>query len=351
MVSVERMGMRFVEALSAKYVDRTPVWLMRQAGRYMPEYRALREKYAMLELCRNPELACAVTLLPLKRFPLVDAGILFSDITMPFYTLNVDFELRTGVGPVISSPLRSLRDVEALPDADPRESLGFVEQAVRLLRKEMALPLIGFAGAPFTLAAYLIEGKPARDFARTRSFLYQEPEAWDLLMKKLTRVTIAYARMQIAAGVQAFQIFDSWVGALGPDMYERAVAPHMRYLFGQLREAKIPLIHFGTGTGLMLDKMKAVGADVVGVDASTPLRHARHVLGDEVVLQGNLDPAVLLSGSKPAIRSAVEDIFSQMQGRHRKGYVFNLGHGVLPLTTEESVGYLLDCVQEFGSRE
>lgn len=342
--------MRFLQALDHKEVDTTPLWLMRQAGRYMPEYRALRQKYAMLELCRNPELACQVTLMPLKRFDL-DAGILFSDITMPFYALGVDFELRSGVGPVIEEPLRKPADVHNLRTNATEESLHFVADAVQLLRREMQVPLIGFAGAPFTLAAYLIEGKPARDFARTRAFLYEHPDAWAEMMDKLVQVSIDYLKLQIDAGVQAIQIFDSWVGALGPKLYERAVAPSMEKIFGFLQQEKMPNIHFGTGTGLLLRQMKDVGAQAVGIDTATPLGFAREILGEQVVLQGNLDPAILLSGSRSAIYAETKAIFEHMQGRTRDGFIFNLGHGVLPQTDESSVEYLIECVREFGARE
>lgn len=341
---MSEMNNRFLDACRLQEVDRTPMWMMRQAGRYMEEYRALRKRYAMLELCRTPELAAQVTLMPLERFDL-DAAILFSDITMPFYGLEVDFDLKPGVGPVISEPIRCAADVKRLKKYDVQEKLPFVLETVRILREQLKVPLIGFAGAPFTLAAYLIEGKPSRDFRLARQFMFCEEAAWHELMSTLAEATLQYLRAQAQAGAQALQVFDSWVGGLHPEVYREFLLPHMQLIFNGLRDLDLPLIHFGTGTACLLPIMKEAGGDVIGVDWRTPMSFAMEVLGEEVGLQGNFD-STLLFASQERIESAVRDLFEELGGR--RGHIFNLGHGILPETPVENVSFLIECVHKYG---
>ena len=330
---------RFLRACRREQVDRTPLWLMRQAGRYMPEYRELRKKHKMLDLCRTPELAAQVTLMPFERFDF-DAAILFSDITIPFYGLGVEFDLVPGVGPVVESPIATAADVEKLRLFDAQAELPFVAECIKILRNELTVPLIGFAGAPFTMSAYLIEGKPSRDFKNVRKFMYCQPEAWHSLMTKIVDVTISYLTMQADAGAQALQVFDSWVGGLAPKSYREYLLPHMSRLFSALKPLNVPLIHFGTGTASLLADMKEAGGDVIGIDWKTPLVPAWDSLGD-VAVQGNLDPALLLAPwerVEPQVRAILDSV------RGRRGHIFNLGHGILPETPIENVKRLVELV-------
>lgn len=333
----------FLLACHRKPVPHTPIWLMRQAGRYMPAYRAIREKYhSMLELCKNADLVTQVTHLPIQQFGF-DAAILFSDITMPFIGLDLPFDIKPGVGPVMKTPLRSLADVEKLRPFDIEEKLPFIPQAVKNLSESLPVPLIGFAGAPYTLAAYMIEGKPSRDFKMVRKFIYTEPEAWNKLMEVLVDVTVQYLHAQAEAGASALQIFDSWVGGLPLEVYREHLLPHMQRLFQALTPLNIPLIHFGTGTALLLPLMKQAGGDVIGIDWKTPMAFAKEILGDDVALQGNLDPTVLLAPFQQ-IQKETDLILSEM--RDRPGHIFNLGHGILPETPEENVARLVAYVRE-----
>src|SRR5690348_14499379 len=261
---------RFLRACRREPVDRTPVWFMRQAGRYLPEYRELRRGRDMLETCRTPELAVEITLQPLRRMPL-DAAILFSDIMVPVAALGVDVRIEEGVGPIVDSPIRTAADVARLRPLEPETSVPFVLESIRLLRKELTVPLIGFAGAPFTLASYLVEGGPSRNHERTKALMYSDPAAWGALMSALGAATVAYLRAQAEAGAQALQVFDSWAGALDPGDYAGHVMPFMREVFDGLADLDQPLIHFGVGTGELLQSMRAVGATVVGVDWRVPL--------------------------------------------------------------------------------
>ena len=341
------MNDRFLRACRCQSVDVTPVWLMRQAGRYQPEYRKLRERHPMLELCTTPELAAEVTLLPLRRFEL-DAAILFSDLTVPFLAMDVPFTLKENVGPVIARPVRSDNDANALRLMDPEEDLPFVSASIRILRRELHVPLIGFAGAPFTLAAYLVEGGPSRDYSRVRALMYSRPDLWQRLLDILAENVTRYLRSQINAGAQAVQLFDSWVGALNPVAYRKTLLPAMRRIIAALRPLGTPIIYFGTGTASLLEAMAETGADVIGVDWRVSLDEAWQRIGTERAIQGNLDPAVMLA-SPDTVRSEAEDILKRAGGR--AGHIFNLGHGILPDTPVENVQVLIDTVHEGSGSE
>jgi uroporphyrinogen decarboxylase len=319
-----------------------PVWFMRQAGRSLPEYRALRERFGMLEMCRTPELAAEVTMQPVRRLG-VDAAILFSDIVIPLQAMGVDLEIRPGVGPVIAEPIRSEAGVDKLVPLEPAEGVPFVLDAIRMLTAELQVPLIGFAGAPFTLACYLVEGGPSKTHARTKAFMYSEPKTWDRLMTVLADAIAAYLRAQVAAGVSAVQLFDSWVGALDRTDYRRYVMPASSKILGELAGVGVPRIHFGVGSGGLLDLMTEAGADVIGVDWTVPLDVARTRVGRPVAVQGNLDPAVCLAPWE-VMSERAEDILQRGRGR---GHIFNLGHGVLPGTDPDSLGRLVDFVHEW----
>ena len=334
---------RFLRACRREPVDATPVWFMRQAGRSLPEYRAVRERATLVEITRDPALCAEVTLQPVRRLG-VDAAILFADITTPLPGLGVDLEIREGVGPVIERPVRTLDDVRALRAFDAPASVGPLLEAIRLVRAASPVPLIGFAGAPFTLACYLVEGGPSRDFPRTRQLMHAEPETWRALLDVLVDTTIAYLTAQVAAGVQAVQVFDSWVGGLSPLDYERRIAPWMRRLFDAVATLGVPAIHFGTGTAGILALQAAAGGDVIGLDWRISLADGRRLVGDRAV-QGNLDPTLLL-GPWCGVEEAAEWILGQNDGR--RGHVFNLGHGVLPGTNPDDLARLVDLVHAHG---
>lgn len=334
---------RFLKACRREPVDGTPIWIMRQAGRYLPEYRELRKRHDFMTLCKTPALTAEVTLLPLARFDL-DAAILFADIMLPLEGLGVSFKIVEDVGPVIERPVRSLSDVEALQEAGPEEAVPYVLDAVRLIREELndRVPLIGFAGAPFTLASYLVEGRPTRSFSTVKRFMYREPRAWHGLMERLSELVTRYLRAQIESGAQAVQLFDSWVGALSPRDYREYVLPHSRRIFTDLSELDIPLIHFGTDTATLLEAMAEAGGDVMGVDWRVPLDEAWERIGpDRWAIQGNLDPAVLL-GPPELIERRAHEVLSQAGGR--PGHIFNLGHGILKETPPEHVARLIEVV-------
>jgi uroporphyrinogen decarboxylase len=337
---------RFLRACRRLAVDRTPVWFMRQAGRYLPEYRALREDRDILELCRIPELAVEATLQPLRRMPL-DAAILFSDIMVPVAAMGIGVRIDPGVGPVVEERMRSRNDVRRLHPLEPEIDAPYVLEAIRLLRKELQVPLIGFAGAPFTLASYLIEGGPSRNHERTKALMLGEPETWAELMSALGSSVLAYLRAQVDAGVQAIQVFDSWAGALDPDDYTRFVLPTMREIFDRLADATVPRIHFGVGTGELLTLMRDAGADVVGVDWRVPLHEAWERVGFDVAVQGNLDPAACLAPWE-AVEPKALAVLRRAGGR--AGHVFNLGHGVLPGTPVGTLQRLVDLVHERTER-
>jgi len=346
---MEMMGSRFLCACRREPVDHTPVWFMRQAGRYMPEYRAIRARHSLLEICRQPELAAEVTLQPVRALG-VDAAILFADILLPLIPMGLDLEFATGEGPVIHNPIRTPADVAALHPVEPRESLGHVLHAVRLIRRELdgIVPLIGFAGAPFTLASYIIEGGASRNYVKVKRLMYGEPQTWRALMDKLARVVADYFVAQVEAGAQAVQLFDSWVGALSPDDYRQFVLPYSRLIFDALRETGVPTIHFGTGTATLLHRMKEAGGDVISLDWRTPLDWGWNVLGPEVAVQGNLDPVALFA-PREELERRVRAILQQASGR--PGHIFNLGHGILPETPVENVKAVVEMVHEFSVRE
>ncbi|HET7293221.1 MAG TPA: uroporphyrinogen decarboxylase [Vicinamibacteria bacterium] len=334
------MNDRFLRACRREPVDRTPVWFMRQAGRYMAEYRALREKHSLLTLCRTPELAVEVTLQPVRALG-VDAAILFSDLLLPLQPLGLPFDFQAGEGPVVERPLRTRADVLALRRFEPRQELGMVLEAIRLLRRELEVPLIGFAGAPFTLASYAVEGGRSRDFARTKALMYGDPETWHRLATLLASVVGDYLRAQAEAGAQALQLFDSWIGALDAADYREFALPHVRAIFDGLRGVSVPVIHFGTGTGHLLALQAEAGGDVIGVDWRTPLDDARWIVGPGVALQGNLDPAALLAPRDRLLRR-VDEVLAR--AARLPGHVFNLGHGILPTTPVESVKAVVEHV-------
>lgn len=338
---------RFLKACRREPVDATPVWFMRQAGRYMAEYRALREKHTLLELCRTPELAVQVTLQPVNAID-VDAAILFADILLPLEPMGAPFEFAKGEGPVVHEPIRTVEQIDALRVIDPEEDLAYVLEAIRLLRPELAnrCPLIGFAGAPFTLASYLIEGGKSANFQRTRTMMYREPEAWSSLMGKLGEVVARFLCAQIDAGAQAVQLFDSWVGSLGPDDYREYVMPHVKRILDRVSAKGVPVIHFGTGTATLLELQREAGGSVIGVDWRTPLDQARARLPG-VAVQGNLD-SMLLYAPREVLASRVERVIDQ--AGDAPGHIFNLGHGITPETSVDAVKFVADHVHEVSAR-
>ena len=321
----------------------TPVWVMRQAGRYLPEYRAIRARLGFLDLCKNPEAAAEVTLLPVERLG-VDAAILFADILLIVESMGVGLEFARGEGPVIHRPVRSGADVDRLAERDPAEAVPFVFETVRRVRAALGgrVPLIGFAGAPFTVASYLVEGGASRDYLRTKRLMYADPGAWHALLARLARTTARYLTGQIAAGAEAVQLFDSWVGQLSPYEYRSAVLPHVRRLFEWLARHDVPTIHFGTGTAGLLPLMAEAGGDVIGLDWRIGLADGWSRVGERAV-QGNLDPTLLL-GSWDAARDGALAILDDAAGR--PGHIFNLGHGVLPATDPDHLRRLVDFVHE-----
>lgn len=332
----------FLRACRREPVERTPVWFMRQAGRYLPAYREVRERHGVLEICRTPELAASVTLLPVDALG-VDAAVLFSDIVVPIAAMGVQVRIEEGVGPVVSEPLRTAADVARLRPLAPEEDVPFVADTVRMLVRELAVPLIGFAGAPFTLASYLVEGGPSRTYARTKALMYGQPEAWRSLMRLLADAILAYLRMQVEAGASAIQLFDSWVGCLAADDYAEHVWPFSRRVLTGLAGLGAPRIHFGLDAGHLLEPMRDAGADVMGVDWRVPLDVAGERLGPGVAIQGNLDPAVLLATWDVVERKASEVL---ARARGRAGHIFSLGHGVLPDTPPDLLRRLVDLVHE-----
>ena len=327
-----------VRAATGHPGPRPPVWFMRQAGRSLPEYRAVREGNTMLEACRSPELITEITLQPVRRYG-VDAAILFSDIVVPLVAVGLGIDIVTGVGPVIDTPIRTWDDLDRLRPLEP-DDVPFVSQAVKALVTELGpTPLIGFAGAPFTLASYLVEGGPSRDHARTKALMHGDPGLWHALLDRLAAIAGGFLRVQVEAGVVAIQLFDSWVGALSAADYERFVLPHSTAVLAGIG---VPRIHFGVGTGELLALMRQAGADVVGIDWRVPLDEAARRLGPGAVVQGNLDPALLL-GEWPVIDREVRRIVAA--GRSADGHIFNLGHGVLPETDPDVLARVTELVR------
>ena len=339
------MTSRFLQACRRQPTDATPVWFMRQAGRALPEYRAIREKYSFMDVCYQPELCTEVTIQPVRRLG-VDAAIMFADIMTPLIATGVGVELVDNVGPVIADPIRSLADVERIRPLEPEQDIPYIIDSVKMLKAELgATPLIGFAGAPFTLAAYLIEGKGSRNFLKTKAMMYGAPKVWHALMGRLADLTIAYLHTKAAAGVDALQLFDSWVGCLSPRDYAAFVQPHTSRIIGAVRERHdLPFIHFGTNTATLLPLMKHDGGTVIGADWRIELDEAWALIGDDKAIQGNLDPAVLL-GPASHVLSEAAAVLKRAAGR--PGHIFNLGHGIHPETPVDNLQRLVEFVHEF----
>jgi uroporphyrinogen decarboxylase len=336
-----------MRACRRESVPYTPVWLMRQAGRYMAEYRRVRERHGFLEMCRRPEIAAEVTVTAVERLG-VDAAIIFADILLPLIPMEVGLHYEKGDGPGVERPVRSLADVERIPPVDAAGELSFVGESIKLARRGLGgrTPLIGFAGAPFTLASYLIEGGASRNYRATKTMMYREPATWHRLMEMLARVTADYLNMQIAAGADVIQLFDSWVGTLGPDDYRNFVLPHSAAIIAALRPG-VPVIHFGTVTGSLLKLMREAGGNVIGLDWRVDLAEAWSRVGYDVGVQGNLDPVALFADIAE-IRQRARGILDRAAGR--PGHIFNLGHGILPETPVDNVRALIDAVHEISRK-
>ncbi len=338
---------RFLAAANRQPVDATPVWFMRQAGRTLPEYRAMREKYPFLEMARTPELAVEATLMPLDRYP-VDGAVLFADIMLPLDGMGIEYEIRPGVGPVIADPIRTAAGIDRIRVVDPEEGTPYVLEAVRQLRAALGgrAAALGFAGAPFTLACYLVDGRPSREYPKTKALMYGEPELWDRLMSAITEVTCRYLEGQVRAGADVVQLFDSWLGLLDPVTYARQVAPYTARIFDRLH-GLVPTIHFSTGTVQLLPEIAATGPSMVSVDWRLPLDRAWDAIGPDRGIQGNLDP-VLLMASWDIVESGARDVLAR--AGNRPGHVFNLGHGLLPETNPDQLARLVDFVHQASAR-
>lgn len=335
---------RFLAACQRQPVDRTPVWFMRQAGRYMPEYRAIRANHSLLEICAQPELAAEVTLQPISTLG-VDAAIIFADILLPLVPMGIELSFAAGEGPVIHNPVRSADDVERLRLPDPDGAMASTMEAILLVTHELGdrTPLIGFAGAPFTVASYLVEGGSSRHYRRTKQLIYEAPEVWSSLMEKLATMTAGYLTAQVRAGASAVQLFDSWAGALSPYDYERAVLPSLRQIIERLKPLAVPVILFGTGTAGLLPLLAKSGADVIGLDWRVNLDEGWRAVGEDHAIQGNLDPLTLFA-PRSEIERQVRVVLDQ--AKERPGHIFNLGHGILPETPVENVRYVTELVHE-----
>ncbi|MEO5877611.1 MAG: uroporphyrinogen decarboxylase [Streptosporangiaceae bacterium] len=330
----------FLRACRRQPVPHTPVWFMRQAGRSLPEYLRIREGIPMLQACARPDLIVEVTMQPVRRYE-IDAAIFFSDIVVPLKAIGVDLDIKPGVGPVVADPIRDAAAVRRIRPLTP-DDIPYVTEAIQGLVGELGdTPLIGFAGAPFTLASYLIEGGPSKNHDHTKAMMYAEPELWALLLDRLADITIAFLRAQVEAGASAVQLFDSWVGAVGPEDYRRSVMPHSKKIFDALQDLGVPKIHFGVGTGELLGLMGEAGADVVGVDWRVPLDEAVHRVPAGKALQGNLDPAILFAPWE-TVEERARDILTR--GRTAEGHIFNLGHGVPPSTDPDQLARLAEFV-------
>ncbi|QPJ61125.1 MAG: uroporphyrinogen decarboxylase [Candidatus Nitronauta litoralis] len=341
----ENGDFRFIKACRGEAVDHTPIWFMRQAGRYMKVYRDLKEKYTFLELCHNPELACEVTLQPLDVLG-VDAAIIFADILLPLEPMGTGLEFNVGDGPSIPRPVRTHKDVENLKPVDAVGQLGFVGDAIRMVLSEIgsSLPLIGFCGAPFTLCSYMIEGGKSKEYTITKRMMYEAPETWELLMDKVCQVLIDYLKMQIAAGAKAVQVFDSWVGCMSPHDYRKYILPYTRRVIAGAQETGVPVINFSTGTSSILPLVKETGGDVFSFDWRIDLDKAWETLGFDTPIQGNLDPNILFAPI-PFIKERVLEIMRQAGGR--PGHIFNLGHGILQHTPVDHVKAVVEMVHEY----
>ncbi|KAF0818015.1 Uroporphyrinogen III decarboxylase [Bacillus sp. ZZV12-4809] len=335
----------FLKAARGEHTDYVPVWYMRQAGRSQPEYRAIKEKYSLFEITHQPELCAYVTRLPVEQYN-NDAAILYKDIMSPLPAIGVDVEIKSGIGPVISNPIRSKADVEKLGEINPEEDVPYVLDTIKLLTQEqLNVPLIGFAGAPFTLASYMIEGGPSKNYNKTKAFMYAEPKAWFALMDKLGEMTITYVKSQVKAGAKAIQIFDSWVGALNVEDYRYFIKPVMNRIFSSLKEENVPLIMFGVGASHLALEWHDLPLDVVGLDWRLPIQEAREN-GITKTVQGNLDPAILLAPWE-VIEEKAKAILDQ--GMAQPGYIFNLGHGVFPEVNPDTLKKLTAFIHEYSA--
>jgi uroporphyrinogen decarboxylase len=334
---------RFVRACKAQPVDRTPVWFMRQAGRYMAEYRAVRKQHSLIEICKKPDLAAEVTITAAEALG-VDAAIIFADLLLPLEVMGLPFRFEAGEGPVIEKPIRGQQDIARLR-TDRAAELGYVAEAIRIVCQHFGdrLPVIGFCGAPFTLASYMIEGGGSRNYVHTKKMMYSSPAAWDELMRKLVAVTSEYAAEQVRAGADTIQIFDSWVGCLSVEDYRRYVLEHVTDLVKKLQKTGVPIIYFGTDSATLLASMKETGAEVIGLDWRVPLDEGWKRMNFQGAVQGNLDPVILFADWKE-VQTRAEGILRQAAGR--PGHIFNLGHGILPETPVETVKQLCRFVQE-----
>jgi len=339
---------RYLKACRKESVDCTPVWIMRQAGRYLEEYREVRAKHGFIDVCKTPELVVEITLQPIRRFEL-DAAIIFADILLPLEKMGIDFEFTKGDGPRINNTVRTRADVAKMRAIDPMAEMAYLMDAIRMVKRELngKVPLIGFSGAPFTLASYITEGGGSRNYVFTKSMMYREPETWHLLMEKLTDMVIVYLNDQIKAGVQAVQVFDSWVGCLSLADYREFVLPHQKRLMAGL-DKSVPHVHFAFGASHLLPLIREAGGDVLGLDWRMDIDAAWKVLDHEPCIQGNLDP-VALYGSREYIKRRVAEILARVGNRN--GHIFNLGHGILPTAPIDNVKYMIDLVHELSARK
>ena len=337
---------RFVRACKSLPVDSTPVWFMRQAGRYMPEYRAVRKRHSLLEICKNPELAAEVTITAAEKLG-VDAAIIFADLLLPLEPMGLDFHFEAGEGPVVEKPVRTAADVARLR-TDGAGDLGYVSESIRRVAHHFGdrLPVIGFSGAPFTLASYMVEGGSSRNYLETKKLMYRDPEVWNALMTKLVSMLAPYLVEQARAGADALQIFDSWVGCLGPEDFRRYVLPHSAELVKHAQAAGVPVIYFGTDTATLLPAMQETGAEVIGLDWRIPLDQGWRDLGFRGAVQGNLDPAALFA-ERGELLARADDVLARTSGR--PGHIFNLGHGILPHTPVENVRALADHIHQYSA--
>jgi uroporphyrinogen decarboxylase len=339
---------RFLAACQHRQPDATPVWFMRQAGRCLAEYRELRKRYDILTMAKTPELCAQVTLMPVEQLG-VDGAVLYADIMLPLERMGISFEIEPDIGPIIHNPIRTIQDVEALRIIDAEESTPYVLEAIRLVRRELAgkQAVIGFSGAPFTLACYMIEGRPSRDYGHAKALMYGQPTVWHALMEKLTEVVSRYLLAQIKTGVDVVQLFDSWVGALSPSTYRRFVQPYSQRIFAAVKQTRTPSIHFGTGTASLLESMAEAGGDIISVDWRVDLDEAWARIGYDRGIQGNLDPTRLLA-SWDVVEEGMHDVLRRAESR--PGHIFNLGHGVLAPTSSDTLRRLVDAVHEATRR-
>jgi len=336
----------FLRSIRKEKVDHIPCWFMRQAGRYQPSYRKVKEKYSLIEITQQPELCAEITIAPIKESGM-DAAILYSDIMTPVRHMNIDLDIVAGIGPVIDNPVRTMQDVENMRVPVAEEDLTYVLDTIKILRKELEVPLISFAGAPFTLASYLIEGRPSRDYHKTKLMMYAQPDVWNALMDKLADMIISYMKSHVNAGAQAMQIFDSWIGALSQEDYRRYVYPTMQKIFDGLKDVDVPKILFGVGTGHLLPQFAELQTDVIGLDWRTPINEGRQKIGSQFAVQGNLDPVYLLA-PKDVLEAEAARILDL--GMEQPGYVFNLGHGIFPEVPVEAIQHLTQFVHDYSAR-